>query len=209
MAATFEKSITYTHGDYRAEYEGNTIGFYKDHLAAETALDAYVYELLTSGITRSATELDGGCGDPPNPTCAACHTNDYPASGMQPAFCIECVQAMLHGQDNRFGPSDPVAINWTDRPEPWEVDPPAPGPSDGTGLGDRGSEGDDPDAGRAIARQFHTDPRRFTRILTQLSLDDHNEMATAYSAYMRPFNPAMTPPHALRIWGLACMKFLV
>jgi hypothetical protein len=101
------------------------------------------------------------------------------------------------------------ALNWTDRPQPWEADPPNPGPSDGTGLGDRGSEGDDPDAGRAIARFFHRDPRAFVRTLPYLSLDDHNAMAEAYSRYMRLFNPAMTPPHALHIWGLACVRFLV
>ena len=36
------------------------------------------------------------------PICRACHTGIYPASSMQPAFCIECVNAMLHGLDNRF-----------------------------------------------------------------------------------------------------------
>lgn len=37
-----------------------------------------------------------------NPVCRACHTDAYPASGMQPAFCTECVQAMLHGRSNRL-----------------------------------------------------------------------------------------------------------
>jgi hypothetical protein len=165
-AALYEKNIAYDREtkDYAMRLDGELVGFARTFHEAEVTLDQLVFELLTSGITRSATELDG---------------------------------------------AQPEAINWTDRPNPWEADPPAPGPSDGTGLGDRGSDGDDPDAGRAIARQFHTDPRRFTRILTQLSLDDHNAMAEAYSAYMRPLNPAMTPPHALHVWGLACMKFLV
>lgn len=38
----------------------------------------------------------------------------------------------------------PVAVNWSDRPD--YADPPEIGPDDGTGLGDRGEEGDDPDA---------------------------------------------------------------
>jgi hypothetical protein len=40
--------------------------------------------------------------DIPNPTCRACSTADLPASGMQPGFCTECVQAMLHGRRSRF-----------------------------------------------------------------------------------------------------------
>lgn len=44
--------------------------------------------------------------DPPNPICAACHTDAHPASAMQPAFCAECVNAMLHGHDNRLSTYD-------------------------------------------------------------------------------------------------------
>lgn len=42
------------------------------------------------------------CFEPINPICRACLTDDHPASIMQPAFCCECVQAMLRGRANRF-----------------------------------------------------------------------------------------------------------
>ncbi len=34
--------------------------------------------------------------------CAACHMSSYPQSTLQPAFCSECVNAMLHGRKDRL-----------------------------------------------------------------------------------------------------------
>mgnify|MGYP003440956886 FL=1 len=99
---------------------------------AEAALDSLVHELLIDYAQRGLVDTvpvadvnwnsspvacdppDGppAIGDGPGednpppdnrfPICRACHTGIYPASSMQPAFCIECVNAMLHGLDNRF-----------------------------------------------------------------------------------------------------------
>jgi hypothetical protein len=47
--------------DYCATVDGNLIGFYPSYIAAETACDEYVYDLLAHGDFRTAAELDGGC----------------------------------------------------------------------------------------------------------------------------------------------------
>jgi predicted amidophosphoribosyltransferase len=51
---------------------------------------------------NNCTTMQHALIDQPNPICRACHTDAHPASAMQPAFCTECVNAMLHGHDNRL-----------------------------------------------------------------------------------------------------------
>ena len=46
--------------------------------------------------------------------CAACDTSEYGPSAMQPKFCYECVQAMLHGRKDRFDVSHIKPDTW-----PW------------------------------------------------------------------------------------------
>lgn len=54
------KSITFDRSsrDFRAEYDGVLVGFYATYHAAETALDAFVYDLLLDGECATAAELD-------------------------------------------------------------------------------------------------------------------------------------------------------
>jgi len=63
----FIKSKRYNHRrltGYRARlFDGETVIYDRDHSTyseAETALDQYVHDLLTDGMHRTATELDGG-----------------------------------------------------------------------------------------------------------------------------------------------------
>lgn len=55
-ATTDAKSIRYDRStrDYRAEYEGQLVGFYGSYHAAEVALDAFVYELLSDTAVDTA-----------------------------------------------------------------------------------------------------------------------------------------------------------
>ena len=49
--------------EYRAELDGQLIGYYKSYSQAEIALDTLVCELLAGDLTRTATELDGSSSD--------------------------------------------------------------------------------------------------------------------------------------------------
>lgn len=60
MTTTYTKTITRAHGEYRAELDGALVGYYRTHLAAQTALDNLVYDLLESGACATAAQLDGG-----------------------------------------------------------------------------------------------------------------------------------------------------
>ncbi len=53
------KRITRTHGEYDMFADGRYIGSRASYAQAERDLDAYVFEALTHGDTRTATELDG------------------------------------------------------------------------------------------------------------------------------------------------------
>jgi hypothetical protein len=53
------KRITYNHGDFDMFVDERYIGSRATRAAAERDLDAYVYEALVHGDTRTATELDG------------------------------------------------------------------------------------------------------------------------------------------------------
>jgi len=67
-----EKSMTTTHeiprsinydaasGDYAMRLDGELVGFARTHHEAEVTLDELVFELLSSGATATATQLDGG-----------------------------------------------------------------------------------------------------------------------------------------------------
>lgn len=63
---TYRKEIVYDREtrDYEASYDGQLIGYYDNHLAAEVALDDYALHLIESGLDRTATELDGGADQP-------------------------------------------------------------------------------------------------------------------------------------------------
>lgn len=69
IAPAFEKTITpeYDRSDprrprteYRAELDGQFVGYYKNHHYADVALDQLIYELIQSGACASAAQLDGG-----------------------------------------------------------------------------------------------------------------------------------------------------
>lgn len=47
---TYEKTITYDHGDYRAELDGKLIGYYPNHHSAEVALDELIFDALIYGV---------------------------------------------------------------------------------------------------------------------------------------------------------------
>jgi hypothetical protein len=65
-AVAFEKTITpetdrsgrHPRTEYKAELDGQLIGYHKTINGAETALNKLILELIQSGATRTATELD-------------------------------------------------------------------------------------------------------------------------------------------------------
>lgn len=79
---TDAKSIRYDRStrDYRAEYEGQLVGFYGSYHAAEVALDAFVYELLQdTAIVTADNEAEQ----------AALVSDETPLL-VEPVACIEC-----------------------------------------------------------------------------------------------------------------------
>lgn len=46
--------------EYRAEYDGQLIGYYKSYIEAEKVLDAYALELIVEGLLHTAKARDGG-----------------------------------------------------------------------------------------------------------------------------------------------------
>ena len=58
--ATYTKQITREHGEYRATLDGQLVGYYRTHQAAQTALDTLVYDLLADGMHQTAQALDAG-----------------------------------------------------------------------------------------------------------------------------------------------------
>ena len=84
-------------------------------------------------------------------------------------------------------------------------DPPAGSDDeDTTGLGDRDSEGDDPDArpnpGRAIARMWHKQPRDFIAVLSQLDSGAWLTLAAAYAEWRDSY---LTTSDVLNLWANA------
>jgi hypothetical protein len=53
------KRITYNAGDWDMFVDERYIGSRATRAAAQAAIDAYVYEALVHGDTRTAAELDG------------------------------------------------------------------------------------------------------------------------------------------------------
>ena len=129
---TFQKEIRYDREtrDFCATLDGNCIGYFASRHEAEVALDQVAYDLLMAGQTRTAIELDGGSDADavaeavaPEFVCAACETSEYSPSSMQPAFCFECVHAMLKGRSNRLEVAaavvvpDQLPVGWVRMPE--------------------------------------------------------------------------------------------
>jgi len=58
----FRKEIVYDREtrDYALYLDGELVGFASTYHDAEVKLDQMIYDLITSGITATATELDGG-----------------------------------------------------------------------------------------------------------------------------------------------------
>lgn len=115
--ATITKEIRYSRltKDYDMLLDGEYVGSEASYHAAEVELDRLAYEQLNRAgvepeLLQSATALDGGSDADEIaaayaealPTCAACHTNEHAASALQPAFCTECVYAMLQGRKSRL-----------------------------------------------------------------------------------------------------------
>lgn len=100
--ATFEKSIAYDREtrDFAARLNGEYIGSFSTHAAAEAALDQVAYDQLADGVALTAAELDGGSDADtmaeevaaavvaPNP---GVHLNQYTVVLSQPdqTFCYE------------------------------------------------------------------------------------------------------------------------
>jgi hypothetical protein len=60
------KSITREHGEYRAAFDGNTIGYFDTYREAEMALDEHAYDLLSRGALGPA-ELTCNPDESPEP----------------------------------------------------------------------------------------------------------------------------------------------
>jgi hypothetical protein len=125
--ATFEKQIRYDHGDFRAELDGQLIGYYPSYLRAEEALDDVAYERLIHGDCATAEELDGG---QPNALLISSLTQAAIALGLDTSADDEPAD-------------DGEAVNWNSIVAD---DPPPPEPNP---LGDEEGDSTPPDRPRA------------------------------------------------------------
>lgn len=60
-----------------------------------------------------------------------------------------------------------------------------------------------PDAGAAIARQYHRDRARFLNVLRSLDRDAWCVLAEAYAAYLSRFGTWIRPEHVIKVWAMA------
>lgn len=60
-----------------------------------------------------------------------------------------------------------------------------------------------PDAGAAIARQYHRDRHRFLAVLRNLDRDAWCVLAEAYAAYLSRFGTWIRPEHVIKVWAMA------
>lgn len=94
------KSITREHGEYRAAFDGNTIGYFETHREAEMALDEHAYDLLARGLLGPAETTT----DPePEPwQCAACiETNPAERDPERPHLCRSCPETWCQVETTR------------------------------------------------------------------------------------------------------------
>jgi hypothetical protein len=128
----YEKTIIYDRGSYAMTLDGDLIGHAPTQRDADVTLDLVISQLMRGDARRpvranetAECEECDGYGRVPN----------FHGTGEQSGgWADTCGACKGYGV---------VLVNWSDRPD--YADPPDPGPGDGTGLGDRGEEGDDAD----------------------------------------------------------------
>ena len=118
---TLDKSIQYDRAskDFKAELDGQLIGFFGSYHAAEVELNRVAYERLIDGDFATAAEMDAPIdppapepnplgdeeGDDPDaasPLCGACDSAEYPPSALRAGICVGCANAQYHGLPDRF-----------------------------------------------------------------------------------------------------------
>ena len=100
--ATFEKSIAYDREtrDFAARLNGEYIGSFSTHAAAEAALDQVAYDQLMDGVALTAAELDGG-SDADTMAEEVAAAVEAPAAAVNPAGECEaygCREQVTHEQ---------------------------------------------------------------------------------------------------------------
>ncbi len=100
--ATFEKSIAYDREtrDFAARLNGEYIGSFSTHAAAEAALDQVAYDQLMDGVALTAAELDGG-SDADTMAEEVAAAVEAPAAAVNPAGECEaygCRERVTHEQ---------------------------------------------------------------------------------------------------------------
>jgi hypothetical protein len=173
--ATFVKEITYDREtrDYAMYLDGNPCGFARTYHEAEVTLDQLVWELLNSGITHTATELDSGIPDEDDPPLP----NEIP--GTNPPFADVCPSC---GDQRVWGGPGLCATCQEDQPVFAQHTADAPSP------------------GRAIGRMWHKQPRDFIAVLSQLDSDAWLTLAEAYAAWRDSY---LTTSDVLNLWANA------
>jgi len=161
-------------------------------------------------------DTEGDPAPPPEttPRCAACQSSDYPASAMQPAFCTECVNAMLHGLSNRFAASQVastlqtlldrqrarVRVNCGGEHTTWQCSeiaqrlfaPAQKEPWKDIALG------------RELCQMRWKNYRAFVVLIAEVASRGHlAEYAASYQAYVASFRPDtdLTVEQVLTAWG--------
>jgi len=124
-AITFDKSIRYDRAsrDWAAYLNGEYIGSFSTHAAAEAALDQVAYDQLADGVALTAAELDGGsdadeCAEDVAAAVAA-------PAGLEAVVCEYCDGTGLI--PNGSGTGDQGG-GWADTCECQDPEPPAPPP---------------------------------------------------------------------------------
>lgn len=107
--------------EYIGWFDGMPINYGDTYEPVSSELDSYVSDLLRDTAVVTADIVADAVAElePTNPVCASCDTAEYGPSAMQPAFCYECVNAMIRGRYNRLF-VDPPVDSPDPTPPPWE-----------------------------------------------------------------------------------------
>ena len=193
---TFEKSIQYEREtrDYRAELDGQLIGFFGSYHAAEVELNRVVYERLIDGDCATAAEMDAPI-DPPDEPNPLGDEEGASTPPDRPRACYTLTDILIAQaiDRNRLCPNcEGAHWGWQcpeiaarpfrpAEPEPWK----------------------DIALGRELCRMKWRNFRAFVALLLSVPAERLVIYAASYQAFIREYRPDsdLTINDVLRAWA--------
>lgn len=229
MLTTTLKSIGYDRltKDFRAEYDGNVIGYFSCYSDAEEALNDYVLGLCQDGLIDQPlaalvpegtdeddfSDVPAGPGEPRADSAVRAHLTygHLRRDLFAPVFFCACgarASIVVYGNPDVMrcdachtaGPACHTAGPAYHAPGYCAN---CGGPHATQRCPEIAQALHTPDAGAAIARQFHRDRARFLATLRNLDTDAWQLLAAAYCAYMARIGTWIKPAHIIRVWSKA------